>query len=224
MNRNSIYERCLSEYEWRHEELSILFEIAKKADCNEIGVALKSLIPMVYAHWEGFVCFCLNALVAELKKIKIRISECNTHYLFLAARKYVYQIKDCADIEKIKKYTQMFSDLSFRDYVFEVLEKEYIKTIVTSNIGSEVLEKIGKLFCFSDDFFDANTFSRLDELLKIRNHIAHGENSYSFDSLTDVEKYFSLFENLSLDFIQEIDKILLEEKFRKGYDDEKESI
>ena len=82
----------------------------------------------------------------------------------------------------------MFSDLSFRDYVFEVLEKEHIKTIVTSNIGSEVLEKIGKLFCFSDDFFDANTFSRLDELLKIRNHIAHGYFDIDGDIVLDVIK------------------------------------
>lgn len=224
MGKNSFYERCLSEYEWRHEELSLLFEIAKKVDCNEIGVALKSLIPMVYAHWEGFVYFCLNALVDELKKIKININECNQHYLFLAARKYIYQIKDCTDTEKIKKYTQMFSDLSIREYIFEAIEKDQIRTMITSNIGPKVLKKIGRLFCFSDDFFDTNTFSQLDELVTIRNHIAHGENSYIFDSLTDVKKYFSLFENLSLDFINEIDKILLEEKFRKGCDDEKKSI
>lgn len=52
---NKVLNDINSNMTWRLNELREFKNIANKLNDYQAKILLKSLIPMVYAHWEGFV-------------------------------------------------------------------------------------------------------------------------------------------------------------------------
>lgn len=71
-----------SDMSWRKKEISVLYMLAQKKDDE---VLLKSLILLIYAHWEGFIKRSSKIYLKYIsdKNIKIDRLENNFHAITL---------------------------------------------------------------------------------------------------------------------------------------------
>jgi len=80
-----------------------------------------------------------------------------------------------------------------------------------SNLNREVFLELCQIFGFENTNFD-NYLTDLQQLVNIRNSIAHGENS-SLLNLDNLEKYSELVKNLIFLLTEEIKNYLEEKKY-----------
>ena len=208
-----MYKRVLNEIEtdknWRNLELKKIEIICQKLDNRELNrLILKSTIPMIYAHWEGFV-------VSSLRKINKYLSSLEYHYndfhINLLTNAYEENIKN---LENSLGYDKKIKHLNI---IFEILTSNVKfsgKIDVKSNLKFQVLQDICLKFNLNIDNF--KEYKRdLENLIKIRNAIAHGESAYTFENYRDIEKYIKLLSNLMDIFHLEIEDFFKNEKYKK---------
>ena len=228
MNEVSVYERCLEEYQWRKDELDTLFEDAKNSSEKSQKILLKSLILIIYAHWEGLVIKSLEELCKFLNKQSLLTAKsCSINYLLLALRDKVKGM-ETNDMSKRKECMKEIIELVIVDQEIALKHNE-IKALTASNLNAKALKRICDEFHISLDFleftgsFDSQNHPEsissskdlLDRLVHLRNAIAHGETSEAFSSIEDSQKFIDLYELLGLEFIDEIDKVISKQKFLK---------
>lgn len=148
--------------------------ISRQLNTKESKYILRSSMPMIYAHWEGFFKIAITLLNKELDSLKLDYNCLNNALLStLTKDKHTVEYKTSE-----LKFSNMLIDLE-------------------SNLSWKVIQK----FCTIYNFRQANFLkyqTDLGELLKIRNGISHGENSYHFENYESVEKYLKIVLKLML--------------------------
>jgi hypothetical protein len=172
---------------WRLKEISDLKSSARAAkDANLQRVLLRALLAICYAHWEGYVRLAARKYMEFVAIRKFQYQELNSQFLrnyFLPRLAALSQTKSsiserCVLVDEIR-------DASVRRFVYA--NSDLIDT--KSNLNFKVLADICAvcsvpvtLFAGEEDFIDRF-------LLKRRNAIAHGEETYieidDVDELTD---------------------------------------
>jgi len=166
---------------WRKKELvNLNNELNAKAEnlTQEYSFLVRASIALVYAHWEGSVKAQLIVYVKFLNKLL------KEEYLQIDS--YDDQLLDLIFYSTIKTLTQNTQEKRLKgilDFKKLYLNKEVIKikgddVIQTkSNLSFEVLENL--LDKFSIEQLDSIDKAFIEQLLKDRNAIAHGENRFS---------------------------------------------
>lgn len=135
-------------------------------------------IPTIYAIWEGFVQTAFQTYIQELNKLDLTVSTICKPIL-------VYHIE--SSFKQFREYPERFNGkVAFFDKLKMFYNAEFIditQTINTeSNVGFDVLNKILKTFNLEKiSEYPESRYSLPQELdnflLKIRNAVAHGQNS-----------------------------------------------
>ncbi len=190
-----------AEREWRVRELRNIKLLYKEIDSElrkeDFSVSyLRMIIPMIYAHWEGFVVQSYKIVFEFINKMELSTSEVTPKILTYANNHSYNYLKGKHSFRQKCEFTKKFLDILNKNIKIEG------KIETDSNLKYEVLERLLDLFDI-----DANKFkgyrAKLNELVNIRNSIAHGENGYIL-SFEDIERNIS--------FITEsIDELLVEE-------------
>ncbi|MES9838302.1 MAG: MAE_28990/MAE_18760 family HEPN-like nuclease [Candidatus Thiodiazotropha sp.] len=160
---------------WRIKEISDLKAAILRADNILQKVLLRAVATLCYAHWEGYVKFAAQKYMMHIALRKYRYDELHRQFrknLFLPRLAALSRAKTslndrCALIDEI---------LDSSDNRYSRVNDDLIAT--KSNLNFEVFMDIC-LVCSVpiEDFNDESTF--IDAiLLKRRNDIAHGEDTF----------------------------------------------
>ncbi|EAH9042125.1 hypothetical protein Q5U91_000978 [Campylobacter jejuni] len=199
----------MQEFEWRCNEIILLKNMVNSCEKEEyIKLILKMSIPIIYAHLEGFIVSACKIILEYLNTLKLSSNDYSEKFIMMAFDKDIKSLSGSQDLEKKIKHFCRIQEKLLCQLKFET------KVNVKSNLTFEVLENLCLKFDISSvNFKDYKDI--LNQLVNIRNAIAHGENSYSFESFADIEKYIELFEALCLDFSKILFNILEDKKYKK---------
>jgi hypothetical protein len=187
-----VFEEIQEDITWRNSELNKIKSIALNLNNTDLQIFLKSILPLLYAHWEGFVVVSLKIVFKYLNTLKLSSNDYCDIYLTTAYEQTLKSLNDSTGFDKRKKHLVNL----YKTFTEQVKLDSKIDT--KSNLNFGILQDICKKINL-----DINKFitykEELNELVSIRNSISHGENAYTFESYDDIQKYINLLENLMLE-------------------------
>ncbi len=190
-----------AEREWRVNELRNIKLLYKAIDSEwgreEYSTSyLKMVIPMIYAHWEGYVVQSYKIIFEFINRLELSSSEVTPKILTYANNQGYDYLKGKHSFSQKCEFTRRFLGILNKNIRIQG------KIETNSNLKFEVLERLLDLFDIDISGF-LRFKSKLNELVNIRNSIAHGENGYNI-TFEDAENH--------IEFITElIDELLVEE-------------
>tara|TARA_B110000211_G_C13939914_1_gene491163 strand:- start:251 stop:871 length:621 start_codon:yes stop_codon:yes gene_type:complete len=171
----------------------------------EDGLWFRMCVPMIYAHWEGYVSSSLKILIEHLNKLNLTPSDIPSKLVVIGLGDTYKTLSGKQSFEQRIKFTNTFKEL------FEKVIKFNKKIDTKSNLRSNVLEELCTMFDFDFSKFKHCT-SVIDRLVNVRNSIAHGENSFVITA-DNIQLYIDNV-NTAMDlFLNEINNFLSEEKY-----------
>lgn len=181
------------ELSWRKKELITLSFLVKKKREHERAVLLRASIPILYAHWEGFIKNTASYYLQYVSRKKLKYSELQSNFIAIACKS---ALKESLQSNKILLLRQVVDFLVCNQQ--EISKIPYDNVIDTgSNLNSEVfiniLHQIGLSY---DSFYLTKELAIDGALLKKRNAIAHGER------LDVTEEEFSELSQLVLELLE----------------------
>ncbi|WP_156290580.1 MAE_28990/MAE_18760 family HEPN-like nuclease [Oceanobacillus salinisoli] len=227
MNILDIRAQIEEEITWRSNEIRFLknqlSNISKESDREKYR---KSLVVMLYSHYEGFCKTLFLIYVHEINIKRISRSQVNN---FIATASFeeafrAYDNKDkknkffkklLPEDEKLHRYSRQVDFLSAMDDLWKekvVIPEKIIDT--ESNLKPVVLRKLLFRLGFPYDSF-AHYEGKIDLLLNKRNNIAHGteKEGINEDDYNKIEKAtFGIIDELKIMIIKALEnKVYLKE-------------
>ncbi len=194
---HKVVSQILQENEWRTGEFA---KFKRNAHLIEESLWCRMCVPMIYAHWEGFILSSLGILVEYLNKQELFATKIPTPLAVVAMQ----------DAYSFLAGKQSFSQkVEFTDQFKERLSGtiEFSKKINTkSNLNSRVLQDICAQYCLRYEMFSAVSRD-IDQLVHVRNRIAHGENAI-VPNLDKLVEYIRVVEDSIELFLEEISYFL----------------
>lgn len=177
---HKVLEEIIYENEWRNNEFA-------KFKINSTGVddALwcRMCVPMIYAHWEGFVVSSMKLLINHLNGLGLSPSEISTS---LAAHGLTESYKSLSGKQNLQQrieFTRKFK------VIFGEPIKLKNKVETKANLRGEVFQDICLVFGFNFELFK-DCLIDIGTLVNVRNAIAHGENSV-VPNMDNVNRYIA---------------------------------
>jgi hypothetical protein len=138
-------------------------------------------IPLIYAHWEGFVVSSLKETLKYLNDLRLKCSQVPTHLVVLGMGDSYKPLSGKQSFAQRVEFTEKFNELLSSTIKFTT------RIETKSNLNGEVLRDLCAIFKFNVDRF-SDVIPDVNRLVHVRNSIAHGENSVSPD-MENVKKY-----------------------------------
>ena len=162
-----VIEEILIDNEWRDKDFANF-----KITANNVDKTLwyRMCIPIVYAHWEGFVVNSLTTLITYLNKLELLPGNINTNLIVVCLADSYNSLSGKQSFEQRIKFTNNFQSILATKVKFQK------KINTKSNLKSTVLKEICFMYGFSFEKFSSVTRD-IDRLVNVRNSIAHGENA-----------------------------------------------
>lgn len=160
-----------NEFAWRIQEIDNLKKMIPNANSIQTRSLLRAGIPILYAHWEGFVKKSSEAYLNFVTNQGLSYNELKSCFIIFGLKKEIEQLTDTkASIKNIRVTDFLLKELNNKAKLFY---KGIINT--QSNLNSALFEEI-----ITSIGIDATSYKLkyklIDEsLLKRRNQIAHGE-------------------------------------------------
>jgi type II secretory pathway predicted ATPase ExeA len=185
----------------RKRELTSYKFLITDARIHEKGPLLRAAIPLVYAHWEGFIKYSSIAYLDYVARKNPVLKTLKNNFMVLAIREKMLSALN-------SKKTTVHEELL--NYIFDNMDKNvtfdpYSVIDTESNLSSIVLKNIMHAVGLDfDDFWEKKVHQIDNKLLKHRNEIAHGElveiTQDLYEELHDfvivsLEQYKTLIEN-----------------------------
>ena len=183
----TLNEELSLELKWRYKEIGNIKQIYKENIISEkifnvfrirlneqSKFILRNGILILYAHWEGYFKFCLQTINSKLDFMYVDLNKIDNSLLSL-----------------------LYKDKHTLKYKNKKVLFEEIVIDTGSNLDWKRLEKLLDIYNFNKRQF--KKYEReINQLVKIRNGIAHGENAYHFDDYQSISKYIIAVLNLML--------------------------
>ncbi|HEV3210090.1 MAG TPA: MAE_28990/MAE_18760 family HEPN-like nuclease [Chthoniobacterales bacterium] len=171
-----------SEFAWRIKELSLIKGTIHQADGPAQKAFLRAGIPILYAHWEGFVKIASTAYIDFVNRQKLRHEELSPCFVAMAARRH---LENFGQAKKARIHIEVVK--FFLDNLTERASLGDFSGLQTkSNLNAEVFENIACAIGVNPVNYEAK-FKFLDESLLRRRNEAHGAyldiDKDSFDDL-----------------------------------------
>lgn len=179
-NLTLLEQEILSDIENRRDLMSRIRVLSKRyafSDEDE-QLFLNYSIPIIYSVWEGFVQTSFQTYVREINKLELDLSQVSQKIMVYHLESRFPQFGQYPN--DFKKKVKFFEGLNFFYTSSNILQ---INPSVNTegNISWKILNKILKNFELQEIRPYQEGYSLPDELdkflLKIRNNVAHGENS-----------------------------------------------
>ena len=176
---------------WRKHELSQLFMILDTVESKE--VIGKSIILLLYAHWEGFVKKSSKCYLKYVSERKIKLQELTLNFHAIVLRNHA---KACIDLNALNlsnefAFIQKHNKMLEKQFKVKIdVDNEFDKELIDTqhNLSSKVLKNIIEIVgvTYNDaiktrsNYIDSN-------LVKHRNAIGHGNRMQGSDDLLVLE-------------------------------------
>lgn len=174
MNIRSIEELedfISKEHSWRRKELTNLRNIALASKHRLKSSLLRSNVPVLYAHWEGFVKKCSVAYCKFLNHKMIKYEEMRlSFHAFAVLNHFQGQFPHT----RFDSYMAIVDQQTIKlDRIFVVDAEKYIDT--KSNLNYDVLKDIASKLGLNHSLYELKENFINKEFIGLRNAIAHGE-------------------------------------------------
>jgi hypothetical protein len=160
------------ELSWRRVDLLFALRLVQHAKGTDIDPAIRAAVPLLYAHWEGFVKRAACLYGDYLSSQRLRFKDVQFSLSGLRAHSYVSTM---ADIKK-----RIFTTSELLESI-QNIENERLSVSVSShidrlgNLSHEMLLQIVQFFSLPAANYIVYKPLIDDALLSHRNKIAHGE-------------------------------------------------
>lgn len=191
MNVNDLLLEVEVDKEWRLLELEKIEKICQKLSNDDAKVILKSALPLIYSHWEGYVVSSLRKLHNWLTSLNYPYSKFNNSILTVSYDEYIKNLMQSEIHNKKQKHLEIIISNFSNNVIFPQ------KINVKSNVSFEVIKnELCMKYNFSLDNF-IHFEKDLNAFVNLRNKIAHGElGKVEFESYEDIQKYVDLLSDL----------------------------
>ncbi|WP_457933789.1 hypothetical protein LOS73_12885 [Pseudoalteromonas sp. SCSIO 43210] len=200
---HDLVEEIQEENKWRDGELAIFKQNPLNVDTKLWN---RMCLPMIYAHWEGYVVNSLKLLIGYLNDLELLPTEVSTKFVVLGLGNRYNSLSGKQSFEQKIEFTEKFKELFQKALKF----KKDIDT--KSNLNSKVLNELCSVFGFNYISFKGVT-SDIDRIVTFRNRIAHGENSIIPES-EGIESYIVSVTEATDILLTEIEHFIRTENYR----------
>lgn len=171
---SDLFNRVDEELSWRKLDLMRIKQLILKNENTPISkTILRAAVPMIYAHWEGFI---KEIALSYLNFVSIRGLKYREHNKGVLALHIKWRF-----FPKSSQYTELERALQLYDFIDSEFDtRSNIKAIpepikTNSNLNFDVLKEILTILDIDHSKFEAHKAFIDSQLLDARNGIAHGE-------------------------------------------------
>ena len=197
-----VVEVIVESNKWRNSEFA---KFKVNAQAVEPVLWCRMCIPMVYAHWEGFVVSSLKILIEYLNTLKLDPNDVPIKLVVVGLADKYKPLSGKQSFEQRVEFTDNFKN------IFGQVIKLKKKIDTKSNLRSDVLKELCQMFDLDFIKFDEFT-SVIDRLVNVRNSIAHGENSIKV-SQENINAYMDSVNGAMEVFLNEVNLYLENESY-----------
>ena len=176
--------QIIDERNWRIKEISDLKSAIKRGDEGLRRVLLRALVALCYAHWEGYVRFSAKKYLEHVALRRLKYSELNPQFLrnYFLPRLAAISTSRASVADRCALVDEILNSEATR---FSRVNDDLVNT--KANLNFDVFSDIC-IVCGvpPDALADKATFIDVI-LLKRRNAIAHGEDTFvAIDDLDEI--------------------------------------
>jgi len=157
------------DFAWRRKELKLINDHVPIRSSSKQSAALRFSVPILYAHWEGFVKKSTEIYLEYVAKKYLKHNELKPQFIALSLSKKLGNLEIKNLEEKAKTVDFLINEF---DKNSNILTTNVIQT--KSNLRYNILKEI--LFVIG---IDESKFSKyeslINDLVDARNNIAHGD-------------------------------------------------
>lgn len=227
---------------WRKKEISQLFMILKFVDTKE--VVGKSMILLLYAHWEGFIKKSSKCYLKYVSNKNIKVQNLTGNFEALMLKRFARECIDKDSKNLAREFALLDKQKKAGDRLFNIKididnesDSDFIDT--QHNLSSKVLKSIIQIIGIKyndviktrEQFVDVN-------LLRNRNVIGHGSklsidsvdrvSSLDFDQIVKLKDFIVLmldyFAMILLKYVEEEYYLNSKVRAREYFESEQESV
>lgn len=167
---------------WRLREISDLKAATRAADATARPALLRAVVTIAYAHWEGHVRFSAKKYLTHIALRKLTFSSLRTQFL---RNDFLARLGSISQKSLEERGGLVDAILAAGSNRFSKVNEDLVNT--KANLNSEVLTDICRVCDISPaQFVGSKSFIDVI-LLKRRNSIAHGEETFlGLEELDDV--------------------------------------
>lgn len=157
------------DYAWRRKELKLINDQLPTNPSPKQSAALRFSVPILYAHWEGFVKKSTEIYLEYVAKKYLKHNELKPQFVALSLSKKLGNLEIKNLEEKAKTIEFLINEF---DKNSNILTKNIIQT--KSNLKYHIFQEI--LFVIGIDESKFSPYrSLINDLVDVRNNIAHGD-------------------------------------------------
>lgn len=169
---SQLLERLDSEFSWRFQEITLLRKTIRQASGKSQDALLRAAVPLLYAHWEGFIKAAAIQYSDFICKLGVTYSDVKDSFAGLKALGYVKQLHGIN--RRIFTASEILSAL-FGIAADKVNMQLRVHVADIGNLNYDIFEQISKFLSLDSAGYAAKKQLIDESLLKQRNEIAHGE-------------------------------------------------
>lgn len=194
---HDVLDEIQANNEWRDGEFA-----KYRVNSNHVDQILwcRMCIPMIYAHWEGFVVDSFKVLLKHLNNLNLAPAQTPTNLVVLSLGDSYRSLSGKQSFTQRIDFTKRFHDSLKVDIKFQT------KIDTKSNLKTSVLYELCEMFGLDHSKF-TDLESDINRLVSIRNSIAHGENNIQPNS-KNIDKFIISIRTAMDILLEEIDSFL----------------
>ncbi|WP_304543228.1 MAE_28990/MAE_18760 family HEPN-like nuclease [Sulfurimonas microaerophilic] len=166
---DGLTNKLAEELGWRRKELTIIQNKIPTTKNAMQSVFLRSAVPLLYAHWEGFVKVTLSCYLEYVSSKHLTNDKLQYSFLALSLQNKIGDLEVNSIINKTKVVETLFNEYTNRS---NIPKKGIINT--KSNLKYDVFQEMLLILNLEESSFSAKK-DLINDLVDMRNHIAHGE-------------------------------------------------
>lgn len=182
---DSLSKKLYEEFSWRRKELTLLKSKIPIEKNSLQSAMLRSAVPLLYAHWEGFVKLTMSYYLEYISRKNLKHSELKHTFIALSLQNKLGDLSNSSIENRTKIIDFIFNEI---DKQSNIPRKNIINT--KSNLKFDVLKEILFILDLDDSHIDSQK-ELIDDLVAERNFIAHGEQK-----LIDYQTYEYFFNDI----------------------------
>tara|TARA_R110000868_G_scaffold407878_1_gene689760 strand:- start:506 stop:1162 length:657 start_codon:yes stop_codon:yes gene_type:complete len=204
---DSLTDKVVADFSWRRKELTLIKNKIPR-DKNSLQSALiRATIPLLYAHWEGFVKVNMSYYLEYVSNKYLKNSELKTSFIALSLQNKLGDLNNSSFSNRTKIIDFIFEDIEKQS---KIPKKNIINT--KSNLSFNVLQEILFILDLEDSHIDSQK-ELINDLVNERNYIAHGEHT-----LIDYETFENFYDDIIalMEYLRTIiENNAIQEKYKK---------